>query len=95
MPNRKSIRRLLVPVALLALLVMATTLGGVWHHHDNASSEANCPICHLSHQPIVRPLAGDPAPALAPVGPGPEPRINEFAPGPVVHYVPARAPPFA
>lgn len=84
----------MVPVALLALLLVAMTLGSVWHHHAG-SSDANCQICHLSHQPIERPLAVYRALTWAPVGPGPEPQDARVAPAPVVRRVPARAPPAA
>jgi hypothetical protein len=95
MRGHRSTRCLIVAVALLALLVVATTLGGVWHHHANSSSEANCPICHLNHQPIERPLASNRTPTLASVGPGPEPRETDFAPSLIARRIPARAPPAA
>jgi hypothetical protein len=82
-----------VKVALLALLLVAMTLGSVWHHH--AGSDATCPICHLNHQPIERPLAIDRTPALALVGPTDQPQDTGLAPSPIVPRVPARAPPIA
>jgi len=83
-----------VKVALLALLLVAMTLGSVWHHHAG-SSDATCPICHLNHQPIERPLAIDRTPALALVGPTDQPQDTGLAPSPIVPRVPARAPPIA
>ena len=85
---------MVVPVALLALLVLSMTLGSVWHHHAN-SSESTCPICHLSHQPVDRPLASDRTPTLAAVGNRLEAREPDFAPALLADRVPARAPPSA
>ena len=89
--SQRTIWRLVLPVALLALL-MGTTIGVVWHHHATTSPD-NCPICHLSHQAI------EPAPAnarvsiLIPTGPAPElPPFRFILQGPARH-VPARAPP--
>jgi len=90
---RGRFRYLLVALTLLGLLFMAATLGGVLHHHQDSASENACPICHLSHQPIDRPLVSDRLPALQPVGPNPEPFDYEFAPDPMTRRVPARAPP--
>ena len=95
MPCHKSTRYIFVPLALLALLFVTATLGGVLHQHQNSASENTCPICHLNHQPIERPLASDHAAVLAPVGARPEPEDYEFAPSPLARQVPARAPPAA
>ena len=92
MQKPKQVRYLILPVALLALLLVGMTTGSVWHHHTG-SSESTCPICHLSHQPIDRPLATNEAPAFALVAPTPEPRLCALAPNPVITRVPARAPP--
>jgi hypothetical protein len=91
MCDRRAIRYLLVPVTLL---LVAMALGGVWHHHAR-SSDANCQICYLSHQPIERPLATHHAPALALLGPAPEARDAGLAPTLAARRVPARAPPVA
>ena len=93
MPKHRTIRRLAVPVALLALLVL-TTVGCVWHHHAS-SADTNCSICHLNHQVIERPLAVDRTPALALLGAHPDPFEPEFVSGPAVSRIPARAPPSA
>ena len=53
--EQKRIWRTVLPIALL-VLVMGTTLGGVWHRHAISSPDA-CPICHLSHQAIEPTLA--------------------------------------
>jgi hypothetical protein len=95
MLTRSQTRYLVVPVALLALLLVGMTLGSVvWHHHDG-TAEASCPICHLSHQPIDRPIAANHALTFALVAPTPEPRDAGLAPSPAVRRVPARAPPTA
>ena len=71
MSNQKTIRCLLVALALIVLLFVPLTLGSVWHHHAN-SSEANCSICHLDHQPVEQPVATDRTPVLAQLGLRPE-----------------------
>jgi hypothetical protein len=90
--NQKTIRRLLVALALIVLLFVPLTLGSVWHHHAN-SSEANCSICHLDHQPVEPPVATDRTPALAQLGLRPELAEPAFTPVPFAHRLPARAPP--
>src|SRR5579863_2942701 len=67
MSDQKRIWRIVVPLALL-LLVLGTTFGMVWHHHDNSSVE-NCPLCHLTIAPS---LAGVRACTLVLVGAGPK-----------------------
>ncbi|MGB9070004.1 MAG: hypothetical protein WCC21_15660 [Candidatus Acidiferrales bacterium] len=82
-------------MALLALLLVGMTLTSVvWHHHDGAT-EAGCPICHLSHQPIDRPSAENHATTFAVVAPAVEIRDAGLAPSPALRRVPARAPPTA
>jgi flagellar basal body-associated protein FliL len=92
MSKRKPVRYLAVPIVLVVLLVAATTMGIVWHHHAS-SSEANCPICHVNHQPVGQPLESNQAPVLAPLCAQDEPQEPGFAPSPVLVRVPARAPP--
>ena len=94
MQKPRQVRYLILPVALLALLLVGMTTGSVWHHHTG-SSESTCPICHLSHQPIDRPLATKEAPSFALVAPTSEPRVCGLAPNPVITRVPARAPPIS
>jgi hypothetical protein len=87
----KTIWRLVLPIALLAL-ILGTTFGVVWHHHANSSPD-NCPICHLSHQVL------EPAPAsarisiLIPAGAAPE--VQNFDPVSIGarQQIAARAPP--
>ena len=95
MLTRSHSRYLLVPVALLAVLLVGMTLGSVvWHHHTG-SAESTCPICHLSHQPIDRPIAANHAPTFSLVAPAAEIRDAVLAPSPALRRVPARAPPTA
>jgi hypothetical protein len=85
---------MVVWLALLSLLMLATALGGVWHYHAG-SSDTNCSICHFNHQPMERPLASHREPALGIVGlqqDSPEPRL---VPNPEPSRLPARAPPSA
>jgi hypothetical protein len=89
--KRRSVRYLIVPVALLALLMLVMVLGSVSHHH--AGPDANCSICHLSHQPIDHPQPNHREPSLAEVGVRIEFQQPGFAPSPVAPRLPARAPP--
>jgi hypothetical protein len=93
-PHRRSIRSLAIPVLLLALLVFAMTLGTVIHSHAG-TSESNCSICHLNHQPIDQPFVADHAPSFAQIGIRTEiapPADPDFEPA---KRLPARAPPSA
>jgi hypothetical protein len=45
MSGSTRIWRVVVSV-LLIVLVLATTMGMVWHHHDQCSA-GNCTLCHL------------------------------------------------
>jgi len=89
--DRKHIWRLVLPIALLAL-VLGATLGGIWHHHANAPADT-CPICHLSHQAVEPPPASIRVGFPAPREPGPEPQRDNFTPSPTARRLPARAPP--
>jgi hypothetical protein len=66
-------------------------LGSVSHHH--AGPDANCSICHLSHQSIDHPQPNHRELSLAQVGVQIELQETEFAPSPVAPRLPARAPP--
>ncbi|MFY9691753.1 MAG: hypothetical protein WAJ86_17575 [Candidatus Acidiferrales bacterium] len=79
----------------MSLLLIGMTLVSVYHHHSADASEANCSICHLSHQPIDRPLAVDSQPTMALLAAAPEPRDTGLASAPVIRRLPARAPPSA
>lgn len=90
-PEQKRIWRAVLPIALLVLLI-GTTLGGVWHRHAISSPDA-CPICHLSHEAIEPTLASTREYILVSTGPGPEPEHDSFILSPAAAHVPARAPP--
>jgi hypothetical protein len=87
----------LIPVALLALLLvgMTTTSVAGHHHHHDGTTEARCPICHLSHQAIDTPSAPHQAPTFALVAPAVEIRDAGLVSSPEFRRVPARAPPTA
>ena len=93
MLDKKVIRSVVVPVALLSLLVLAT-LGCVWHNHAT-SSGTNCSICHLNHQALEQPTDALRGPALALISVAPDPREASFIFGPEILRIPARAPPSA
>jgi len=92
MRNNKQIRRLIVPVTLLLLLVVGMTLCNVSHHHAG-SSDANCSICHLSHQAIDQPLPSNSFTILVQTGVKADPAEQGFTPSPIKPRLPARAPP--
>jgi hypothetical protein len=49
---KKSVRALLTAAALVAVLLLATSVGEAceaWQHHE-CSANPNCPICHLDQQ---------------------------------------------
>ena len=92
--ERKRIRSLAAPVALVALLLAGILIGSGWHHHAG-SSDAACQICHLSHQPIDQPLEAHRAAAPAPMGTAPEAADEVVVPALFCERVPARAPPSA
>jgi hypothetical protein len=94
MRTRGTIRYVLVSMALLSLLLLATTLGGIFHHHAG-SSDTNCSICHLNHQAADRPLAGHREPSLNLIGPRLEFQELQCAPAIETPRLPARAPPSA
>jgi hypothetical protein len=95
MSTRTETRFWLIPVALLALLLVGMTLTTVvWHHHDGAT-EAGCPICHLSHQPIDSVAAVNHAPTCALVAPAAGIHDAGLASSPALRRVPTRAPPAA
>lgn len=88
---RKPLWRLVIPVAVLAL-VIGMTLGEVWHRHVDTSPE-NCPACHLSHQAVEPAVVAARAEVFVPDGPGPEPLQATSVPRLVALEVPARGPP--
>jgi hypothetical protein len=92
MADLKRLWRLLLPIALLALVIGTTTCGMVWDDHATSSPDA-CPICHLSHQ-AIEPLAlSIRIYLLVPTGTNPEPQRVNFATCSALQHVPTRAPP--
>jgi len=92
--KRRKAWYLAAPVVLLALLVFSMTVGSFWHHHAG-SSEAACPICHLSHQSADSPQTANRMPTLALIEFWVEPPAIPFVAASVDEQVPARAPPAA
>lgn len=89
--DRESIWRLVVPIAVLAL-VIGMTLGEVWHRHVDTSPDT-CPACHLSHQAVEPAAVAVRAEIFVPDGSGPEPLQPTSVPHLFAPQVPARAPP--
>lgn len=92
MPSRN---RYFAPVILLAVALVAMTIGMACHHHAGISDDSNCSICHLGHQPMDRPMDTSHAPTFVLLAPTAEAREIQLAPNPVFRRVPARAPPVA
>gem|GEM_PF-976826 len=91
MSDQKRIWRLVLPIAILALL-LGTTVGMVWHQHVGVTSD-NCPICHMSHQVIEPAVASIQVSTLVPAGTGPETQPIHLPPVSVPRDIPARGPP--
>lgn len=90
--EQRRICRLIFPIAILALL-LGTTLGMVWHHHQTESAADTCPICHLSHVAVEPVVADIQVHAPVPTGDALEPQLVRFALSLVPRDVPARGPP--
>lgn len=88
MINRLRMWYVVLPLVLIALL-MATTMGMVWHHHDRNSADG-CTLCHLA---IVPAVAG--AGVCEPVVTAAEYAVRDdgFEPHFAADEMPARAPP--
>jgi hypothetical protein len=91
---RKAIRSLTVAIALAALFFFITA-GGILHHHDSASADAHCPICHLTHQTIEQSAQVQRVATPERLGPAPVPQDPSFVPSPLAPRVATRAPPSA
>ena len=87
----KQIWRVVLPLVLAALLI-ASTLGGIAHHHGNAPAD-NCPICHLNHQAVAATQTSIRVSVPIAAGPRPEPQEDNFPPSPAVRRIPVRGPP--
>jgi hypothetical protein len=91
MSDQKRLWRLVVPIALIAL-VLGTTLGMVWHDHASSAPDT-CPICHLSHQAIEPSVVNLRVHVLVPTCSDPEPQDVGFTKSSAFRRIPARAPP--
>ena len=88
MPDPTRIWRIIVSV-LLIVLVLATTMGMVCHHHDQCSA-GNCTLCHMIIAPPVKAVGAiDVVPATAVCAV----RENSFVSQCRVNEKPPRAPP--
>jgi hypothetical protein len=94
MLSRRAIRAVAVPLAIFAMLLIVSAAGGLLHHHDQAS-DSHCQICHLVHQVIEQPLAGQLASLPAVVGSHPLATDSAFYASPISRPGPTRAPPSA
>jgi len=94
MSASRQTRYVVVSLALLSLLMLATAMGGVFHHHAS-SSDTNCSICHFNHQPMDGPLASHREPSLNLIALRPDSPEPRLAPNPKPPRLPARAPPAA
>ena len=88
MPDPTRIWRVIVSV-LLIVLVLATTMGMVYHHHDQCSA-GNCTLCHMM---IAPPATADGAIGLIPATAECAFRENGFVSQSRVNEKPPRAPP--
>jgi hypothetical protein len=88
MPDSTRMWRIAVSV-LLIVLVLATTMGMVWHHHDQCSA-GDCMLCHLI---IASPAAVNAAVGLTPVTADYAVRENRFVSRCSTTEKPPRAPP--
>ncbi len=88
MPEPTRFWRVIVPV-LLIVLVLATTMGMVCHHHDQCST-GNCTLCHLA---IAPPAAVIGAILLVPATAESAARENSFVSHCRANEKPPRAPP--
>jgi hypothetical protein len=91
MSDQKRICRLVLPIAILAL-VIGTTFGEVWHRHISSSPET-CPICHMSNLAVELPLSNVRPFLLVPAVYRLEPQRFSFHSRPAILRIPARAPP--
>ncbi len=80
--------------ALLALLLVTVLAGGIWHNHQG-NSEANCSVCHLSHQPMERPLTVNRTPCFGEVEGELAVKEPRASIAPAIRLTSPRAPPTA
>jgi hypothetical protein len=94
MTARKMIWIIGLSLALIALLVFATGVVSDWHH-DNSTSDAQCPYCHLGHQTPIQPETNLCVSVLNPVAAIVSQAEIAFPAGPVFSQTAPRAPPVA
>jgi len=92
---KRTIRNVIGLTALLGLLLFATFAGEVLHHHDAASPDSHCQICHLSHQFLERVATGQRAASPELLGSLPAPQDPFFVINPRAPLLGTRAPPTA
>ena len=88
MPDWTRVWRVIIPLALI-VLVLATTMGMVWHHHDRYSAD-RCTLCHLAIAPAVEQSASQ---GLATATPEHPVKQQGFVSRCAADEKPARAPP--
>jgi len=91
---RKAIRILGVSLALVALLAFSTGVVSDWNHRD-ATNDARCPYCHLSHQAAAQTENDQCIAVLNPVDSLPLPEDSALVISPVSLNTSSRAPPAA
>ena len=90
-----STRKVLVGAAVLALLFFASSIGEALHHHDSASPDYRCQICHVSHQSVEKTAQNQDASAPVLLGSLPAPATPVFVDSARIRLLPTRAPPTA
>ncbi len=88
LPDPTRIWRVAVSI-LLIVLVLATTMGMVWHHHDQCAT-GNCTLCHMV---IASPATAIEANELVPATAECTAPKNSFVSQCRVNEKPPRAPP--
>jgi hypothetical protein len=79
---------------LIIWLLMAVVAGSACHHHV-FRSEANCAVCHFTHQAAQVPVACSSAPLVLFHQGGAVREISRLYAGPELPRSPSRAPPTA
>ncbi|HXE06400.1 MAG TPA: hypothetical protein VN612_00800 [Acidobacteriaceae bacterium] len=88
MSDQTRTRQVIVSIGLIVLL-MAVTLGMVWHHHDHGPCN-QCTLCHLV---IDQPVAVSDGYAIAFAYAEPAPRCTRLISRIIAWKIPSRAPP--
>jgi hypothetical protein len=88
----KTLRILVVSLALVALLVFATGVVSDWNH-QGSNDDARCPYCHLGHQTPAHAETPTSVSLLKPIASLPVPQDAVPAAGPDFSHTSPRAPP--